>query len=145
MEVRIKVSYLERLVMTKKQKKILMDESALIDLIRLELIEQTSFGQVYFLYIQGLQDELRAILRSVRVEEKEPKELAVMSHCLIMENVNIRTKSFLGIFFSSKKELMIENRLKYIFICMLQAALEGEKEQIEAIRLWCGIEKISLT
>ena len=138
MEVRIKVINLK--AMSTKQKKILMDESRMIDSIAPELIHETFWGGIYFAYIVELQDELRGIMDAVGDHRIKPEELDLMSHALLMDNVDIRSNSFLGIFFSSKKELMVKNRLKYVFIRMLQAAMQGDKEQINAVTAWCRID-----
>lgn len=119
-----------------KDKKILTDEINMTDAIPAELQTGSAFALEYVKYIRELKNEFQLILNQVERGQLFEADIDLMCKETLLKNVRTRRMKMFWMFSSSTKKEMAKNRLRNIFLSIVESYLQGDEQSFSLIQLW---------
>ncbi len=121
--------------MDQKEQKILTDECSMTDAIPGEMKTGSVFAEEYVKYIRELQNEFRLWKNQAERGQLTTEDVGLLCKEMLLKNVRTRSSLFWAFSGKTKKE-MTKNRLRYLFLSMLEGHLKGESVATNSMLLW---------
>lgn len=119
-----------------KDRKILADECAMTDAIPGEMKTGSVLAEEYLKYIRELETEFQLWMNQAQREQLLVEDIGLLCKDMLLKNVRSRRSSMFWIFKSDLKKEMTKNRLRFLFLSMLEGHLQGDSVATDAMRLW---------